>query len=954
MKYILISASLMLLGLTLSAQCIQLQSCPNNVQVCDNSNNNAQFWNASYWNDPVHNAQDLADALLDVSLLARDTCAGAALTMRYLLYLDLDRNGVWETVVKSWDPPAAGTVNYDNAGNPNFEGGEPREFDQRPVPAGQKYQFAMETIQAGDSTRAVLRWNTPDQPNVFVNVELPYATHKIKWEIADIQGNNSQCEYNLIVKDCQPPTVVCLNGLSVNIMPTGVITLWAADFLQYSEDNGTPSSLLQYGIRKTGQGSGFPLNPDGSPINSVTFDCDELGTQAVDLWCRDAAGNADYCETYVIVQDNFGACGFGNSNNTNPPTVVCLNGLTVNIMPTGMVNMWASDFLQYASDDDTPFDQLELGIRKCGTGQGFPLDGNNNPVTSLVFSCFELGAQCVELWARDTSGNADYCETYLIVQDNFGTCGFGGGNNSNAPTVVCLNGLSVNIMPTGLIDMWSSDFLQYTVDDDTPYDMIELAIRKCGAGMGFPLDANNQPVNMVQFDCSEEGTQCVELWARDTSGNADYCETYVIVQDNSGVCEQFSANITPCITSHCNNAPAHGALLMVNNWAVGPVGPLSADGCAMFPVSSNGQLGNLNVAPANHLMPLNGVTVFDLIKIKRYILGLESDLSPYQILAADANKSKTITGFDLIDLRKLLLGVTNSLPSTPSWRFVDASFVFPNPANPFQTIIPEAIQIQGAVLDGHYQAGFTAVKVGDLDCDAWTGLGAPADSRDLPQQNIRIPDMALIPGSILNIPIQLADAGTWEGMQFALQFDPEKVDILEILTGEIPGLDPEAYYQPQSGRVHFVWAQEKAILLPANMECLNIRVRVKEAGILSESVQLAQDFQQTGSRAGEPQRLALQFGGLASDNNHKEHLIYAPQPNPTQEGAIIPVQLATQEKVVWQLTDLTGKVLFTREQSFEPGRQLLTIPAMAIAQAGVYVWRVVAGEQTSSGKLMKI
>jgi hypothetical protein len=40
----------------------------------------------------------------------------------------------------------------------------------------------------------------------------------------------------------------------------------------------------------------------------VTFDCTELGTQCVELWAIDAAGNADYCETYVIVQDNLGNC----------------------------------------------------------------------------------------------------------------------------------------------------------------------------------------------------------------------------------------------------------------------------------------------------------------------------------------------------------------------------------------------------------------------------------------------------------------------------------------------------------------------------------------------------------------------------------------------------------------------------------------------------------------------
>lgn len=954
MKYLLTSVFTLLLSLGLNAQCILLQNCPSSIQACDLTSNDANLWNASYWQDPVHNIHDLADAPVKASVLARDTCTGAPLSIRYLLYLDLDRNGTWETVVKSWDPPAEGTVNFNNAGNPNFDGGEPREFDQRPVPAGQKYRFALETIQSGDSTRAFLRWNTAAQPTVFVDAELPYATHKIKWEIEDNQGNNSVCEYTIISKDCKAPTVVCLNGLTVNLMPTGLITLWASDFLQYGEDNGTPGWQLQYGIRKIGQGTGFPQNPDGSPVNSITYNCAEIGTQLVELWCRDASGNADHCETYVVVQDNFNVCPVGGNNNPTPPTVVCLNGLSVNLLPTGQVTLWASDFLQYVTDDDTPTNLIDLAIRKCGTGSGFPVDGNNQPVTSLVFDCFELGTQCVELWARDTSGNADYCQTYGIIQDNFGICGFGNGNNTTAPTVVCMNGLSVNIMPTGQIDLWASDFLQYTQDDDTPSSLIELGIRKCGTGVGFPLDANFDPMIRVSFDCTEIGTQCIELWAKDTSGNADYCETYVIVQDNGDFCEQFSAKITPCVTSHCNNAPVHGAGLIANGTSLGHIGPLDENGCAMFSLETNGMLGNLNIAPQNALFPLNGVTVLDLIKIKRYILGLENDLSPYQLLAADANKSGAISGFDLIELRKLLLGVNAQLPNTSSWRYVDAGFTFPNPANPWQTSIPEWVNIPNAVQDGNYQAGFKAVKVGDLDCDAWLGLGAPGDDRDDAKQFLSLPEKALHPGAILDIPIRLKDAGAWEGLQFALQFDPEKMEVLDILAGELPGLDPDAFYQPQPGRVHLVWAQDASANLSAGVELLIIRVKVKTSAVLSECVSMVKDFQQLGSRAGEPQSIALQFTEQNTGNTAKEHLILAPQPNPTHEGTQIPVQLANQEKVVWQLADLSGKVIWAQEQTFAAGRQLLPIPAQVLSQAGVYVWRVSAGTQTCSGKLVKI
>jgi len=144
--------------------------------------------------------------------------------------------------------------------------------------------------------------------------QLPYGTHKIKWFVEDGCGNETICEYTFVVKDCKKPTVVCLNGLSVNIMPTQMIQLWASDFLQYTQDNCTPAEQLKIAIRKSSDPTpGFPVDAQGNPITSVTFTCGELGTQLVKLWSIDKAGNADYCETYVIVQDNNGNCPSNNA-----------------------------------------------------------------------------------------------------------------------------------------------------------------------------------------------------------------------------------------------------------------------------------------------------------------------------------------------------------------------------------------------------------------------------------------------------------------------------------------------------------------------------------------------------------------------------------------------------------------------------------------------------------------
>jgi hypothetical protein len=286
------------------------------VPACDNQNwftpNNSQLWNEMYWWDNGIQTHDLCEEPTDLSITATDACSGSNVNIEYLLFLDLDGDGTMETVVNSVNTGIAGlgwnNVLYNNLNTPNFSGGQARQFDERAVPTNQKYGFSIQETVSGTNKTASVRWNTQQAQNTHVVPELPHGTHKIKWLVSDGCGNNSEYEYTFTVKDCKAPTVVCINGLSVNIMPTGMITLWASDFLQYTEDNCTPAGQLKIGMRKCGSGTGFPADANGNPITNVTFDCSELGTQCVELWSMDAAGNADYCETYVIVQDNLGGC----------------------------------------------------------------------------------------------------------------------------------------------------------------------------------------------------------------------------------------------------------------------------------------------------------------------------------------------------------------------------------------------------------------------------------------------------------------------------------------------------------------------------------------------------------------------------------------------------------------------------------------------------------------------
>ena len=88
-----------------------------------------------------------------------------------------------------------------------------------------------------------------------------------------------------------------------------MVTIWAADFIQSAQDNCTPFPLLTFGIRIAGTGTGFPTGQE-----NLVLTCNELGIQQVEIWVMDEAGNTDFCQTFVSIQDNISLCPVLASN----------------------------------------------------------------------------------------------------------------------------------------------------------------------------------------------------------------------------------------------------------------------------------------------------------------------------------------------------------------------------------------------------------------------------------------------------------------------------------------------------------------------------------------------------------------------------------------------------------------------------------------------------------------
>ncbi len=67
--------------------------------------------------------------------------------------------------------------------------------------------------------------------------------------------------------------------------------------------------------------------------------------------------------------------------------------------------------------------------------------------------------------------------------------------------------------------------------------------------------------------------------------------------------------------------------------------------------------------------PGNGVSTFDIVLTSRHILLIEEFDDPLKEIAADANNNGSVTSFDMVRMRRVILGLSDDFPESESWRF---------------------------------------------------------------------------------------------------------------------------------------------------------------------------------------------------------------------------------------------------------------------------------------------
>lgn len=210
-----------------------------------------------------------------------------------------------------------------------------------------------------DGPNYTITGNTNDATRVY-----PVGTHRIRWTVEDLCGNQDVVTYLFTVQDCKKPTPYCISDITTVIMPSsGTVEIWAVDYDLGATDNCPGDLYFTFNCEKpnpgrvqAGQNHYFKGNGvlateaeylagnaqywlHDARTSGKLFTCDNVGLNTLDVCVTDAAGNQDFCTVRLQVQANPPACiNFsrivGNvgteSNEMVPETYVIIENMSTN------------------------------------------------------------------------------------------------------------------------------------------------------------------------------------------------------------------------------------------------------------------------------------------------------------------------------------------------------------------------------------------------------------------------------------------------------------------------------------------------------------------------------------------------------------------------------------------------------------------------------------------------
>lgn len=408
-----------------------------------------------------------------------------------------------------------------------------------------------------------------------------------------------------------------------------------------------------------------------------------------------------------------------------------------------------------------------------------------------------------------------------------------------------------------------------------------------------------------------------------------------------------------------------------------PGGPVMSGGGAYE--LNPGVPGDFVVRPEKNptMFTFNGVNVADATAIQRHLAGLSVITDFFRLLAADVNKSKTVSTVDAALIRQGILGnpaALKILHATGDWRFIDTDYAYPDPAGPISLpdiSVEEQRNLTGTTVSQINQ-NFWGVKMGDV----FEGEGMGTADPDMKPDPFASPlvwqvhDRVLKSGETVDIDFAALNFTDLVAFQHGLRFDPAVLRYAGASgTGTDVHLDESANfgaYRADMGELRALWTESEGITLPDMQPVYRLRFKVLRGGLkLGEVLSLDPGVLTSAAYTSDFARRevllvfvdpeeTLSAGDTANPESSGSAALLQNRPNPFSDGTIIGFILPEACDAQLRVFDVSGRELWRSDRFYPAGYQEAVIRPGELNVSGLLYYELTTPFGTRTRKMMAV
>ena len=754
------------------------------------------------------------------------------------------------------------------------------------------------------------------------------------WSIWDESGNSSTCSQTIIVENSGVYTVKFPDDRTDNVTDT-ILPVYSGNcgVVSWSVHDEKFIPLGQcfgkiYRTFKIYNGCDFDLsyppvivsNPSGT-LEGPTVEANTQNhgvftyTQEIDIF--DEAAPTASCNDVNV-------CTKGQS---------CAQDVSLSVFAKDdFVSNAAIGFAYYYEldmDDDGAYD-MTVSSQDANAPAITKMIGANSVQANINLVQIPKGQHHIVWSLTDGCGHTSTCESYFTVED------------CEAPTLTCKPLTSSLELQSGSPG--------YTVKAT---DLIASLSDNCSiTGMEYAMTQNGQPVfgadPSLQLDCDNIGVTPMQVWARDAAGNASSCNTTITLDDANNV---------------CNTTTVEGFVRLDNGVGIEKVLVEATPGNPDLDVfatktDANGHYSFNLPKGSSYLLKLtklndtyqNGVEMDDAQILLNHVMGWQNLPNAYKVLAANVRNNNMINIPEVATIKALVLEKISGFSDVPIWDFADAGVAFPDMNNPF------SIHYDGhliSLLSAPEQVDFIGLKYGDLNntVNTLSKMASPTALQNRLDEKafIQMEDIQLVAGEDYVVPVALSSKTPVTSYQFTLAFDPEMLEVLDVVG------------DPQKVEENFNLAQiDEGLLATAdigqvasNQPLFELHFKAKQSGLLSQIIRLSDEITKSKGFVMTQAELGLELEFLESDKTQSV-VLFQNQPNPFVDVTSIGFKLSQAQNVKLTLFAQDGRVVEKREKYYPPGTHYELFHGRQFPERGVYFYRLETDDVTLVKKMVKL